>query len=73
MKFYLRPEGADGPDFAATADFENRFAAENWAMDWVRQHAKQDSYLLESPEIDITMTIFKTNAGQWYRMQYASA
>lgn len=64
MKYQLRAaEGAKAQ--AASAELPDRFAAEMWARDWVLAHPDgAASYVLEGG--DLTWTLFRTHAGQWY-------
>ena len=64
MKYELY-EG-DATAAAAVTDLEDNFAAETWAKGWVRDNAKTDRYTLRRTDGALTLSIFRTQAGQWY-------
>lgn len=64
MKYELY-EG-DAKSDAVVADLEDNLAAEAWAKNWVRQNAKTDRYRLRRADGGAAMSVFRTQAGQWY-------
>jgi hypothetical protein len=64
MKYELY-EGDTKRD-AVVADLEDNFAAETRAKRWVRENAKGDRYTLRRADGALTLSIFRTQAGQWY-------
>jgi hypothetical protein len=64
VNYILRIEQSEQP--LAKAKLSDNFAAERWAKDWVRQHAREERYVLERDDGGFAEILFKTNAGQWY-------
>lgn len=66
MKYNLYEGNAKSGPAVISGDFEDSFAAERWAKEWVQSNAKGDTYTLESDGGGPAMTVFRTQAGQWY-------
>ena len=64
MKYELCEGDAKGD--RVVADLEDNFAAEAWARSWVRENAKTDRYSLRRADGGAAMSVFRTQAGQWY-------
>ena len=70
MQYHIRTEGGER---AASTDLVDNFAAEMWAMDWLHASAKERAYVLERADGGFAMTLFQTDAGQWYRSPRVSS
>jgi hypothetical protein len=65
MNYQLRASDGSG-ETVENADLADQFAAERWALEWVRANGAQDSYLLKSADGRFAQTLFRTKSGQWY-------
>ena len=71
MNYQLRPSEGSSEN-VANADLPDNFAAQAWALEWVRHNAAHSSYMLESTDGGFSMAVFRTNYGQWYVMPVAA-
>lgn len=67
VNYQLRSSEEFGEE-VASADLPDKFAAHNWALDWVRCNAAHSSYILETTDRRFSMAVFRTDHGQWYGM-----
>lgn len=65
MKYQLRANGGSREP-VAEADLPDHFSAEQWAREWVKSAAGDDSYILQSAEGDFGRLVAKTKFGQCY-------
>lgn len=66
MKYALYEANTKAGGERLTGEFEDNFSAESWAKGWVGANAKGDNYTLEREDGGLAMSVFRTQAGQWY-------
>jgi hypothetical protein len=73
MKYalYEGPGRRGQPQWAG--EFSDKFSAESGAKNWVKAHGAADRYTLESEDGSLAMSVFRTQAGQWYMTPKAAA
>jgi hypothetical protein len=64
VKYELREDALNKS--VASADLKDDLLAESWAKAWARDGAKSDRYTLRRADGGWTMSVFRTQAGQWY-------
>lgn len=66
MTYTLTPEPSTAAQPILSQDLPDKFAAERWAVTWARDHAKDDTYLLQGDGGAFKAKLFRTGGGQWY-------
>lgn len=66
MKYSLYGDAGESRSPVLSGEFDDNLSAENWAKGWARTNATGDHYSLEREDGGFAMSIFRTQAGQWY-------
>lgn len=67
MRYFLNRQGdKSGPELSG--EFDNDFAATEWARSWLEANAEHDRYRLSRSDGGRSTLLLRTIAGQWYAM-----